>query len=606
MLAPYFEQGLCLMNAVRHPADEEARLISLRSLAVLDSEAEPLFDALTAAASAITGRPIALISLIDKDRQWFKSNHGFPAITETPRDGAFCAHTILGQDLLEVRDVTRDPRFADNPLVIGTPGIRFYAGAPIKLSDGLSVGSICVIDREPGVLEPHQRDAMMALAKAAAEALELRRYAINEHDALERETVALRHQIKTAKRLEDKLRANESLLERTGRMAGVGGWEVDLVSGDIQWSAETCHIHNVPLGYQPTLETALNFYPPATREVVRTAIDKAIVDGQGWDLQLPLITASQRKIWVRTMGGIEVNESGRPQRLVGAFQDVTLRKFAIDALEASDRRFRKLFQYSLGLICTHDYEGNLLSINPAAASSLGYSVGETIGRPLTDFIRPELHSAFSAYLLRIITNDSDAGTMELIAKDGSLHIWQYNNVLDDDVETGDPYVLGHAQDITDRHRHEQKLREWSIRDALTGCFNRRYLAELIAEQGAAGRWGCIVIDLDHFKQVNDTYGHKRGDEVLMGMAGFLTRHVREQDAVVRLGGDEFMILLRNADDVLTKNVIARIDAHRSEAPIEFTLGSTTLDPGVSLEVGMAEADRHLYQVRAEQRGLPRD
>ena len=593
------------MTAARHPADEETRLTSLRSLAVLDTEAEPLFDALTAAASAITGRPIALISLVDKDRQWFKSNHGLSAVTETPRDAAFCAHTILGHDLLEIGDVTRDPRFADNPLVIGSPGIRFYAGAPIELSDGLSVGSICVLDREPGVLEPHQRDALMALAKAAAEALELRRYAINEHDALERETVALRHQVRTAKRLEEKLRASESLLERTGRMAGVGGWEVDLVSGDIQWSAETCHIHDVPPGYQPTLDTALNFYPPETREMVRTAMDSAIVNGEGWDLQLPMITASQRKIWVRTMGAIEVNESGRPQRLVGAFQDVTLRKVATQALEASDRRFRKLFQYSLGLICTHDYEGVLLSINPAAASSLGYSVGETIGRPLTDFIRPELHPAFRAYLLRIITNDSDAGTMELIAKDGSPQIWQYNNVLDDDVETGDPYVLGHAQDITGRHRNEQKLREWSIRDALTGCFNRRYLAELMAEHGA-GRWGCVVIDLDHFKQVNDTYGHERGDEVLKGMADFLTRHVRDQDAVVRLGGDEFLILLRDADNALTKNIIARIDADRSKAPIEFTLGATTLDPGVSLEVGMAEADRHLYQVRAERRELPRD
>jgi diguanylate cyclase (GGDEF)-like protein/PAS domain S-box-containing protein len=586
------------MTAARHPVNEDARLARLQALSVLDTRAEPLFDALTATASAITGRPIALITLIDADRQWFKSNHGLTEVSETPRSFSFCAHAILGHDLLEVRDASVDPRFADNPLVTGGPNIRFYAGAPIELHDGLRMGSLCVIDSQPGALEPYQRDALVALAKAAAEALDLRRYGIDEHQALEREAGALRHQIEIAKRLEGRLRASESFLERTGRMAGIGGWELDLASGEILWSRETCRIHEVSESYRPTLESALNFYPPETREKVRAALDKAILDGEEFDLQLPVITANQRNIWIRTVGAIEFGENGLPERVVGAFQDVTLRRRATAALEASDRRFRKLFEYSLGLICTHDHDGLLLSVNPAAADALGYSVGEMIGRPLTDFIRPELHHKFSDYLLRVITNDSDAGLMELVAKDGSLHTWQYRNVLDDDVEGGDPYILGHAQDVTDRQKHEKKLREWSIRDALTGCFNRRYLAELIAEHGTE-RWGCIVIDLDHFKQVNDTQGHERGDEVLKGMASFLTNHVRSHDVVVRLGGDEFLILLRNADVVLTGNIIARIDADRHSAPSAFTLGSTTLEPGVSLEAGMAEADRRLYEVRAE-------
>jgi diguanylate cyclase (GGDEF)-like protein/PAS domain S-box-containing protein len=344
----------------------------------------------------------------------------------------------------------------------------------------------------------------------------------------------------------------------------------------------------------------LNFYAPETREIVRAALDQAIVKGEGWDLQLPLITASKREIWVRSIGAIDFDENGRPERVVGAFQDVTLRKRAITALEASDRRFRKLFEYSLGLIATHDHEGILLSVNPAAAKSLGYSVGEMIGRPLTDFIRPELHQNFRDYLLRIMTHDNDAGSLELVAKDGGLRTWQYHNVLDDDVEGEDPYILAHAQDITDRYLQERKLREWSIRDALTGCFNRRYLAQLSAEPGTV-RWGCVMIDLDHFKLVNDTYGHERGDEVLKSMADFLTGHVRSQDAVVRLGGDEFLILLRDANESLTGSIIERIDADRGAAPIEFTLGSTTLDRDTSLEAGLAEADRRLYEIRAENR-----
>lgn len=581
------------------PADETSRLARLRALAVLDTDAEPLFDALTRAAAAATGRPIALISLIDAERQWFKANIGLSDVSETPRDSAFCAYTILGAELMEVADARCDPRFVDNPLVTGEPNIRFYAGAPITLSDGLRMGSLCVIDREPGSLGDRQRQTLKALASAVAAALELRGFALEKRAACEREAEALRQEMESRRLLEQQLLAQKAFLKRTDRLAGVGGWELDLATNKLTWSDETCRIHDLPTGYQPSLVEALNFYAPEARPLIQAAVEKAIADGEGWDLQLPLITATGRHIWVHAIGTVEYADDGQPRCLAGAFQDVTLRKRVIATLEASDRRFRKLFQYSLGLICTHDHEGVLLSVNPAAAKSLGYSVGEMIGRPLTDFMRPEQHSAFHDYLLRVITNDSDAGTLELIAKDGSLHTWQYHNVLDDEVD--EPYVLGHAQDVTERQQHERKLREWSIRDTLTGCFNRRYLAELVAAHQQE-RWGCIVIDLDHFKQVNDTHGHQRGDEVLIDMAKFLSRHVRSQDAVVRLGGDEFLVLLREAGKGLTEAVVGRIESDRAAAPIEFTLGSTTLDEGASLETGLAEADRLLYKARA---GRPR-
>lgn len=587
------------MPAAAIPPDEARRQHRLESLAVLDTPAEPLFDALTAAAAVVTGRPIALISLIDAKRQWFKSNVGLPGLSETSRDSAFCAHTILGRDLLEVGDAREDPRFADNPLVVGAPDIRFYAGAPIVLGEDMCVGSLCVLDREPGALDERQRGALKALAEAVARALELRRCAVDEHAALQREAVALRGRVQKEEMLTQKLRESEAFLERTGRLAGVGGWELDLVTQEIIWSAETCRIHDMPVGYQPSLDEALNFYEPEARSVIQAAVERAVVNGDPWDLQLPLVTATGRKVWVRAVGAREDISDGIPRCLAGAFQDVTLRKRAVAALEASDRRFRKLFEFSMGLICTHDYEGVLLSVNPATANSLGYSIGEMIGRPLTDFIRPELHDTFRAYLLRVMRNDSDAGMLELIAKDGALHTWQYHNVLDD--EGDEPYVLGHAQDVTQRLQNEKRLREWSVRDTLTGCFNRRYLAELTAGQGLE-RWGCIVMDLDHFKQVNDTYGHQRGDEVLIGFARFLDARVRPDDAVIRLGGDEFLVLLRDADSLFTDSVVKRLDADRALAPIAFTLGAATLEPGGSLEARLVEADRQLYKARE---GRPR-
>lgn len=590
------------MPAAAIPADEELRLATLRALAVLDSGVEPLFDALTTAAAAVTGRPIALISLIDADRQWFKSNVGLPGVTETPRDSAFCAHAILGSGMLEVADAQSDPRFADNPLVTGEPNIRFYAGAPITLHDGQRMGTLCVIGREPGALGDLQRQVLTQLARAAAEALELRRYAINEHAAQEREAAAMRQQMESARSLQQRLRASEALLERSARLAGVGGWELDLATRRLSWTDQACRIHDLPPGYQPTPEEAIQFFEPEARASIEAAMNRARKDGESWDLQLPVITAKGRNIQVRVVGAMAYDEDGSPLCLAGAVQDVTLRTRAVEALEASDRRFRKLFQYSLGLICTHDHEGVLLSVNPAAADSLGYSVGEMIGRPLTDFIQPELHLRFRDYLLRIMRNDSDAGLLELVAKDGSVHIWQYQNVLDDDGD--EPYVLGHAQDVTERQVQERQLRDWSIHDPLTGSFNRRYLAELTAAQPAE-HWGCIVFDLDYFKHVNDTYGHQRGDEILVAMASFLSSHVRPQDAVIRLGGDEFLVLLREAEKGLTDSVVARLDADRANAPIGFTMGSTTVEVGASLEAGLVEADRRLYKAREGRSPRPR-
>ena len=159
------------------PLDEPERLRALARLNVLDSAPERMFDALVATAALICDVPIALVSLVDQDRQWFKANTGLPGVTETPRDVAFCAHAILDNGILEVPDARADLRFADNPLVAAAPGIRFYAGAPLRLSDGARVGTLCVIDRVPRRLSESQREALRLLSIAAVQALESRRMA---------------------------------------------------------------------------------------------------------------------------------------------------------------------------------------------------------------------------------------------------------------------------------------------------------------------------------------------------------------------------------------------------------------------------------------------
>jgi GAF domain-containing protein len=155
-------------------ADETARLAALRDYAILDTEPETAFDDLTLLASYICQTPISLISLVDEDRQWFKSKVGLQA-EQTSRDVSFCAHAIQQEGLFIVPDALKDRRFADNPLVHHEPHIRFYAGAPLRNIAGYALGTLCVIDREPRHLTPEQEQALHALSRQVTAQLELRR-----------------------------------------------------------------------------------------------------------------------------------------------------------------------------------------------------------------------------------------------------------------------------------------------------------------------------------------------------------------------------------------------------------------------------------------------
>lgn len=164
--------------------DDSSRLRTLRKYRILDTEPERAFDDLTLLASHICGAPIALITLVDEDRQWFKSRVGVE-VRETPLDVSFCAHAIRQPDLFIVPDALDDERFRDNPLVRADPHIRFYAGAPLVARDGLALGTLCVIDRRPRTLTDDQRDALSALRRQAQAQLELRRNLIELELALE-------------------------------------------------------------------------------------------------------------------------------------------------------------------------------------------------------------------------------------------------------------------------------------------------------------------------------------------------------------------------------------------------------------------------------------
>jgi signal transduction histidine kinase len=173
---------------------EQDRVAALHAYRVLDTAPENDFDDIAQLAAQLCGVPIALVSLVDSDRQWFKARIGLD-VCETSRDSSFCSHAMWGDGVMQVRDARHDPRFADNPLVLGAPHIRFYAGAPLITPAGEPLGSLCVIDTRPRLLTPAQVHGLATLARHVVVQLELRKYA--------RDVQALNERLRNADRLKD-------------------------------------------------------------------------------------------------------------------------------------------------------------------------------------------------------------------------------------------------------------------------------------------------------------------------------------------------------------------------------------------------------------------
>ncbi len=249
-------------------------------------------------------------------------------------------------------------------------------------------------------------------------------------------------------------------------------------------------------------------------------------------------------------------------------------------------------------------DGKIIDANPAFLEMFGaVSLKELSGYRATDFVDPELREREMALLER---HGSIRDVELLITRpDGEVRTVVDSAYLSVDEATGEKFCHGILVDITHRKDLQTQLQELSIRDPLTGCYNRRYLNSIVRRCDATpdSEWGCIYLDIDHFKQFNDTHGHAEGDNILVKMARYLMRHVRAEEAVIRIGGDEFLVVLCDAGEEQTRQVANRLRAAGpSSAPAQFSMGWAARRTGEPLELTMQRADRRLLAVRVDQRG----
>jgi diguanylate cyclase (GGDEF)-like protein/PAS domain S-box-containing protein len=306
------------------PDNEALRLARLRELAILDTEPEPLFDTLTELASSICGVPIALVSLIDENRQWFKSNVGLPGATETPRDVAFCAHAILGDEILEVPDATRDERFQANPLVTSPPDIRFYAGAPIKLPDGIRIGTLCVIDRQPRILSSKQRHALEALANAASQALTLREKTLSQ---------GLRAGSQHAAELAENEARYRAIVEDQTEL-------ISLATPDGRLSfVNPAYGRHFGMPTQAMIGTNLfDYIPESDRPAVHAHFDKLLKTREPLHDENRITSPDGLDRWMAWTNRVFCDAHGRVTGIHSVGRDITERKLAEQSLQESQER----------------------------------------------------------------------------------------------------------------------------------------------------------------------------------------------------------------------------------------------------------------------------
>lgn len=402
--------------------NEEKRLAALKSYQILDTLPKETFDRFTELASIICEAPISLVSLIDEERQWFKSRVGL-SVSETPRKISFCTHSIQNDRILEVPDATKDLRFKNNPLVTSDPNIIFYAGCPLIDPNGFALGTLCVIDTKPRKLTPQQTTALEALAKSVVDLIVLQRK-IQEIETFDRLFQISRDLICV-------LQPNGLFVNTNKAFEHLLGWDKSSLNG----------------------KYFFDFVHPDDLKFSKEKLHKLVTG-------IPTITFSHR---FRTKDNsykiLEWAATPEPasKQYFAIARDVTDARQKEVALHISEQKLSAFFENSTAFMCTHDLDGRILTVNSAGAKSLGYTKAELIGISLFKLIPESRFEYMKLYLSAIQTEGKAQGLMYTQHKNGNTLTWLFNNVLETS-PSGEKYIIGNAVDITERHQLEADLK----------------------------------------------------------------------------------------------------------------------------------------------------
>ena len=427
------------------PANEMLRLQALYDLSILDSPREKNFDDITAIASMICDVPMSIISLVDAERQWFKSSVGLDG-TETARDVAFCAHAILQpQQMTIVPDALLDKRFVDNPLVTGDPYIRFYAGAPLVTEDGAALGTLCVADYKPRDITPEQQQALMALARQVMQLFHLR----------------------SANHL---LQRNAENLQSIITGANVGTWEMNVQTGEASFNERWAQMLGYSLEELQPLNVSTWSSLTHKEDLVRAqAMLQRHFQGQSeyYDCQFRMRHKLGYWVWIHAHGSVSKRtQEGAPLMMFGTHVDVTALMESRRALEENEERFRSMLSNLPGAVyrCINDHQWSMQFLSDEVEELTGYPAEDFIDnrrRSFSDITHPDDAKHVARVVRNAITEKREFTLEYRVQRASGQWCWLQEvgrGIFDEQGQL--KYLDGFIWDITERKNMEQMKDEF--------------------------------------------------------------------------------------------------------------------------------------------------
>ncbi len=616
------------------PENENERLFVLHSLNVLDTHSVEKLDRVTRLAAKYFGVSIALISLIDRERQWFLSRSGLDA-RETPRNISFCGHAILQRDALVVPDTATDPRFFDNPLVTGGPKIGFYAGQPLLSLDGLPLGTLCIIDGHPQAFPPEMVGDLRDFAAVIEEYLH----------SIERDIYT--------ESLKSNLQRTEALFEQTFSQAAVGMALVSLEGYWLRVNPRICEMLHYSeselldrtfqdITYGDDLHTDLGLL----KQLLANEIDT-------YSMEKRYIRADGSMIWAQITVALNRLPNGEPHHFISVIVDISERKAAEADLyslqhELEDRvetrtrelnfvvnklnqeiasrsltelqlskekeRLRAITDNMPALVSQIDANERYLFANSAYKTWFGLDEEGLKGMTVQAFVGDSAYETAKPMIARALRGETVSFENELQTRQGLRMI--HTTLVPSEAQGF--YIL--SMDITELKRLQRRLEYDVSHDMLTGLTNRRaFLLRLGATLQACcpqQQMALLFIDLDGFKTLNDNFGHDFGDLILKTFAELLSTCAGPQHHVSRLAGDEFTVILwplahpQLQVSEFCEKVLAKLEATEQvghqKVKLSASIGAALTAGGdMTAEGLLTKADNAMYQAKSAGKGTYR-
>jgi len=570
---------------------EADRLAALRQFEILDTDPEPAFDDIVALVARVCDAPIAVVNFIDEGRQWFKSEIGL-GVRETSLDISICAHAILQPGLFVVPDTTKDWRFSRNPLVTGEPYLRFYAGALLETEDGLPLGTLCVLDDEPrpGGLTEKQAAALLVLARAVMSQLKLR--------------LANKYLTESKHRYRALVEASSTLVWRATP-------DGSILDASAEWEAYTGQNQAGFNGFG-----WLNVVHPEDYDRVVAVWRDILASGRPGTNEFRVRQVNGDYRWFHTKAVPLLDADGTVSEWIGTITDIHEQRLTAERIRQSEEQHRALLEASSVVLWLATPDG-MITETRGWQDITGQDDAEAAGLGSVDTVHPDDQARTIQAWQSAVSSGAPYENECRVRQKGGDYRWMLTRAVP--LRNPDGTVrewVGGLSDIHDRKVAECELWRLANHDPLTGLPNRMLfqhrLEQALAEAKRNGTGiSLLVIDLDEFKDVNDSFGHDAGDALLKETAVRLSAVARGCDTVARLGGDEFVVLLAGSSSLEHAATLAEGIAKKLSQPVSYAgqviasrasigVASFPDHDGEAADL-MKDADMALYRAKAEGR-----